>query len=1388
MKEVCRPVVANQPAKFRTVPTQLESRMDRIIPWERLWHEPRHSIEAAHEYYLEELRHRMRVKQSLITLEQAAGRHPCLVLVGDAGMGKTTTVRRYCEDRALGVGEGRDVIYVDLAGCSSDSGVRDSIVESPEFRRWRDGDHILEVFLDSFDECAMSVQGLGKCLVMLLRKLGSPQRLRVRICCRINAWPSRLSGELEKIWDPASVKTFVLAPLRKCDVHRAAEESGVASDGFLRRIEQLRMQPFAARPVTLNLLLRKFAATGSLPDSQAALYLEGCRLLCEEDDRRDSGRAPLLTADERLAVAGRIAAAVLLTGSDAVWTRSEASIVGDGDRRIRELVGGSERTRYGASVPIGDEEIRDTLGSGLFSRGPDQVRFAHRTYAEYLAAHYLVTRAVSSAQLIDLLQDPSDTGRRLAPHLRAVAAWAAILNAEYFDAVLDADPGVLLRSDVIASEDRQRERLAAWLLAHPDVERPGWRTFETLDHPGLEDQLRPVLLDAPAGHPARAVAVAMASACGLSGFAERLAEIAADPREDLEVRASAADTALRTGSKEVRRSIGSLVAGRAGDPAGGELVGYAFHALWPGEITVDEILRAARTSQPHGSDFASFFTEDWVSQLGAEDTAKAVRWASGPGQQALESDSGREFMDALIAHASAHVAEPGFRDALICAVIKQLEDNADQWEDPYVLPEPFRKDEIRRELVESLVTGDSRLGKNLFYIPPSFPHVLTTADVPWLAEQHAAASDPTARGRWWSALRGAVYTGDAVGADALLAAAERSPHVRRAYRHLLQSVDLGSPRAGELRRRRSATPQQAPRPHGQGTDIVAAVLRYRAGHSDAVQLLERLFPSRGQSHSAPEWNASEWGKLDPKDRATVLEAALHHVTEHAPGAEPLGRDRRVRLGCKALYLLQSEQPDLVCTLEEATVAAWLPSMLQFVTLQTGEVDSTAVALLKSAERLAPAAYTAALLRAMTLLVEDPDLPFLTCQSYGRLFAIGTAAAVRERLRTVTMPSHCLGEIVAGVLRSGGGAYGDVVVDVLDLRCSGGNELRTVSTVLASLLREDPQRGWSWIWKHLATHRFEIGCALDQVGSPERGDDLLLGVPSNRIAELLLAFDDPAVRTAVAEQRIGGGWLSGFLYRLERLLEERRDRDTREVLRRQGAALSRRFGLVAAVREANWTPLTAAEVLSLRGDSEQRLVRGADHLLDLVRESLTRLQAHLAGDIPAVRDLWDRDSEGRWRPVDEEEISDYLKRWLDLDLRGRGIVAGREVKILGRFGGVPGQRVDIHLQAALGPAGEVYHPDVRVIVEVKGSWNPCVRSDMKDQLGNRYLKDQGTRHGLYVVGWFESAAWDKSDRRRRVKRQSREELISHLEAQARTLSSDGYRVEALVIDAGLPEDR
>ena len=188
-------------------------------------------------------------------------------------------------------------------------------------------------------------------------------------------------------------------------------------------------------------------------------------------------------------------------------------------------------------------------------------------------------------------------------------------------------------------------------------------------------------------------------------------------------------------------------------------------------------------------------------------------------------------------------------------------------------------------------------------------------------------------------------------------------------------------------------------------------------------------------------------------------------------------------------------------------------------------------------------------------------------------------------------------------------------------------------------------------------------------------------------------------------------------------------------------------------------------------------------------AIGRLEVKLQGETPAAPDLWDQTDRTRgqekFRPKDENHLSDWIKRGLEDELKGLGIVVAREVEIRRGEGVGTGEATDIHVTAMVPGLTEGNFDRVRVIIEAKGCWHTKLNTAMQTQLVARYLKDNQCQYGIYLVGWYVCPQWDDSDYRKgRVPRWSLEEARGNFQKQAEHLSKGGLSIQSVVVNATL----
>src|SRR6266542_460159 len=165
------------------------------FPWQRYWVPHGESSTMAYGYFVEPAVHGAHwfSRTSNCVALEALKEIPLLVLLGDVGMGKTTTIQveaRVLEQRLFGTNH--VVLHRDLKRLSEGQ-IISQVFEHRDVVGWLRGEHALTLFLDSLDECWRRFDELESVLVgelekRLEQKNETQPRLFVRLTCRSAEW------------------------------------------------------------------------------------------------------------------------------------------------------------------------------------------------------------------------------------------------------------------------------------------------------------------------------------------------------------------------------------------------------------------------------------------------------------------------------------------------------------------------------------------------------------------------------------------------------------------------------------------------------------------------------------------------------------------------------------------------------------------------------------------------------------------------------------------------------------------------------------------------------------------------------------------------------------------------------------------------------------------------------------------------------------------------------------------------------------------------------------------------------------------------------------------------------------------------------------------------
>jgi len=310
---------------------------------------------------------------------------PCLVLLGEPGIGKSKELEKLKAFTVTKTCDSSQVLELNLRSCTN---LKEDLFKDETFVNWLGSSYHLYLFLDSLDEGLLGIPTLATGFIDELKKpkyMNHIVRLHLRIACRTFVFPATLEEGLKALWEETNLAIYELSPLRRIDVIKAVETEGLSSNIFLNEIEQKQIVPLAIKPITLIFLLKLYRHhKGQFPPDQKLheLYREGCRELCTEHKNED--RHPLspisdLLPERRLVVSARIATITIFSKRFSVWSGMKLDTPNE-DLFLNDLCYGSEIINAN-SFEISNKVINEVLDTGLFSsRGLHRMGWAHQTY------------------------------------------------------------------------------------------------------------------------------------------------------------------------------------------------------------------------------------------------------------------------------------------------------------------------------------------------------------------------------------------------------------------------------------------------------------------------------------------------------------------------------------------------------------------------------------------------------------------------------------------------------------------------------------------------------------------------------------------------------------------------------------------------------------------------------------------------------------------------------------------------------------------------------------------------------------------------------------------------------------------------------------------------
>jgi hypothetical protein len=1419
-------------------------RIGPIYPWRRYWARRDGFVDLSDDGFLvdpesERARYSAQKLHTLSELQQ----YRALALLGEPGIGKSVTLEsEYAALQQAGGESGHPLQrHVDLRSFSSDVLLHSRVFGNPDFLAWKAGNSDLVLYLDSLDEALLRIDTVAALIADELPQHPTA-RISIRITCRTFVWPHEpLETAFARIWGENAVGIFELAPLRRRDVADAAAQRRIDANRFIEEVQNANAVPFAIKPLTLNLLFRLYERNGSLPNRQADLYAQGCLSLCEEHspNRRGAGRLGQLNSHQRRRLAGRTAAVTMLANRYAVWT-GPVDDLPDEDVPLAALATGTETGDF-QPLDATDANLREVLDTGLFSsRGANRTGWAHQSYAEFLAADYLVTKRTSFENILKILCHPSGG---LIPQLWMVAAWVASRSPELRRLLIAQEPFTLLRGDLFSWTAEDLAALTEALLTAFQEQRAhdfAWgmaSDYRKLAHPGLADQLRPFIVDTTRHIIARRASLMIARACSLHELQPELLTVALNAADEPFIRAQAVSALETCGDDASKAQLLPLARDELGPDPNHEIKGRALGLLWPHHLTGGEIF-ALLTPPDDGfvGAYVMFITRDLPKSLVGDDLIPALEWATEYARSASLTNQyhTKQLADAILVRAWDHTEVPGVLQAFVRYVQAVLHHSHQLFMSVMKHEDADFRDQIRAEV--------QRRRNFLLYIlsgaEPLQPYdgylfrrtgFLEKSDLEWLLAITPHGSNPVAGLNATSlcALIESVFEWDGVDFETFYDIAVTWEPLHEKYEGLLDGIPLDSADASQMRNQyhqmlelNSHRPPLLDPPPAERVRM--DLDRFEAGNIDAwwhlnVDLL--LLPTSTHFNDLelritkmPGWIAA-----DEATRERIVRAARKFLD----GGVSLAQTWLGTTSCKrsdlsayrALLLIYELDHVVYARLDTAVWEKWAAVIIA-VPKETGTEEARFHEAV-TADALVSAPHEVARTIQQLIRVErrrsrrNPQnpggSPFFILRTLGEgLIAPALNAVMHHELTNRNNSPPQFESLLYPLLKAGSEPSRKLAMGMLRTLSRAAPNRRPYRIVAAAgLLSTTPREAWPLVWRWIEADPTFGSDLFQQIGRCFGGelpfysalDDALVGQ-----LYLWLEQSFPAQSDA-RHQRMGrASWVGPFeqvsLLR-DAVLRDLVNRGTEQsvaVLRQIVAQLSDRQWLVYQVLEAEqimrtktWTPLTPREVITITDLPSAVLILSAPQLSNVLVRTLRKYETHLHGEQTPVRALWDMQAGDprRLRPVDEDAVSDQVRLFLKGELVDSGIVVNREVEI-GRVPGARlGSRTDIKVEAISRTEGGGAYNVITAVIETKGCWNAELLSAMQTQLVEDYLVRLAASSGIYLVAWFDKAKWDLADSRRaRTRDWSRDEAQSQLDAQA-AAQPPAFIVRAVVLDCHAP---
>ncbi|SEH04225.1 NACHT domain-containing protein [Candidatus Venteria ishoeyi] len=510
---------------------------------------------------------------------------PCVVLLGEAGSGKTWEMAHQVEAISQVGGYAFFLRLEQLLNSSTELTQLASFShqQREKYSTWcKQQKQTATFFLDAKDEAVLkSSHALQDALNNFTALLGITSLLhspvKVILSCRVSEWrpnsdldtvrrcfdlPEENPNNVQQDKSIPNLRIVQLAPLDREKIKCYVEAKGLTDSGaFLQTVDARRIWSLLGRPLDVHNFLNYWQQYGQLGTLCELLEYDIEYKLAQHGDTHTKDD-PLTTAKSRQAAEALAAATLLCKEFKFALPDNEFPSQGIAPKAVLPIWD-NHKINYVLNRPLFDEAIYG------------HVRFHHRQAAEYLAAHWLHTLFANASAVPDIesLLFVKSCGQFIVPPSRAPAvAWLAVIKNETWNQhirqrLVQEHPEILLRHgdpQSLSIEDRRQllialmEKYQNQQRTYIDTDRDKLALFAV---PELAETINGYLLDNKISFDLQILLLKMVRDARLPDCVAATLDIMQQPETHSKLKTYAAMAICEAGSTQQHRQLISIIQG-----------------------------------------------------------------------------------------------------------------------------------------------------------------------------------------------------------------------------------------------------------------------------------------------------------------------------------------------------------------------------------------------------------------------------------------------------------------------------------------------------------------------------------------------------------------------------------------------------------------------------------------------------------------------------------------------------------------------------------------------------------------------------------------------------------------------------------------------------------